>query len=620
MHELFDLGDAVIRDLPHVRVTRHAPRDGRACEYRKQFKPDGLGEAGYWIQRENDFLLDFTVKRLRHTVELSAFAQGGGGHEAPVVEQVATRDAGLTVESWLRVQPRYANGVVSQHPFQHAGLFLHLLRACLVALQEIHALGIVHCDIKEDNLCLPYSPYPYAAGQAVRLDFERARLIDFAFSVTPERPLRHPLPILPAAPYQSNLLKAALSADRGGKGRRLAAQQLDFRADLYSLGYCAGRLLEGGLLQPAGNAGAAALAGARRLVERLKAFDTSKRRGKTLPHAELIADIDALLADLTDVETYRRFEVAQVRAAQTCGDEAASDATGRRPTPLTPLATPLAVSPTEEYAQAKRETPPAGRTPRRIPRWLAPLLALTALVGYWQTTQPPAPASTNVKPTPKAELPPAADGEAEKRGKREAQWKRDADTQFQLEEAKAKKAKEKEQARAKAELAAELRAEAEAKAARAQPPPAPSAADEADKTEAPAPTKPAASANQTPPAAKPATASISHPRPGDDVKRAETIQGTLQGVDANRHAFLLIRSKTFGRLYYPQGELPRATEWALKGIYGSANYDYETFVVATDNPQSAELLRSPQSRAHGLQSLPEDTRVISGIVTVRRVE
>ena len=44
------------------------------------------------------------------------------------------------------------------HPFQRLDAFLYLLRACLVALKEIHAHRIVHCDIKEENICIPYTP------------------------------------------------------------------------------------------------------------------------------------------------------------------------------------------------------------------------------------------------------------------------------------------------------------------------------------------------------------------------------------------------------------------------------------------------------------------------------
>lgn len=417
----FDLSDAVIRDLPHVNVTRHAPRGGRPCEYRKAFKSARLGNAAYWVERENEFLLEFALKKLRHTVELSQFVQGG--IDEAVVDFVATRDAGVTLQDWLSVRPQYASGDTLKHPFRHAGMFLELLRACLMALEEIHRLGIVHCDIKEDNICLPYAPYPPQRGP-LRIGFDRLKLIDFSFSVSAERPLRHPLPIMPQAPYQSGLLKAALACDRAA-GTGAKAQQLDWRVDLYSLGYLAGRLLDAGLLQPRGQAGHAALEGARRLVERLRAFDDIG--GAELPHAGLIGDIDALLAPLEDVEEYREFRV-----------DGLQEAAPYTPAPFTPMAlaatanspaggaavTPIALNGAGLAAGAENAvpTPPIPRLivprvppkPRRAWMLAAALLGVSGLGlgifwavphGYWWSAAGTEASGPALSPPPAPPLP-----------------------------------------------------------------------------------------------------------------------------------------------------------------------------------------------------------------------
>lgn len=642
MHDPFDLSDAVIRDLDHVRVTRQAPRDGRRCEYRKRFKPDGLSDAAYWVQRENEFLLDFALKRLRYVVELSAYAQSSDGQHTPTVESVVTYDAGLTIEDWLRVRAEYPNGEIYSHPFKHAGLFLSLMRACLVALREIHRHGIVHCDIKPDNICLPYLPYPRQPGQAIRIDFERIRLIDFAFSITPERPLEHPLPIAPEAPYQSNLLQTALRDDSRRRNRaQPASQNLDYRVDLYSLGYLARHIVDKGLVQPGGPDGMAAMDGALDLVERLQAFDDGRRRpGRALPHDELIADIDALLKPLKDLDGYRQFDVARIR-------EPSPAEAVVQPTPMTPL---VRLDATPVMASVRR---------RRATKWPKLPLVVAGLLGaaaggfeYWkhrQTSAPPAPVekpATSAKASPKPESASAAAkaklADAEIEAKRQAKAREDARRQAEAEaEAKLKmelaekarlaeaeaqrKAKDMDAARWKAEseqmMKAELaRTEQEARRreeaeirARALAAEAQAAAAKLPQTEA---ARPAADAS----AAK-ATARIGSPAPGAEVERVAEIQGTLNGLADGQSAFLVIRStaEQFGRLYYPQGELPRAGDWSMKGVFGTANYEYQVLVVATDDPESARLLRATRSRNFGLKELPGDTRVISRTMMVRRV-
>src|SRR5262249_43998039 len=138
----------------------------------------------YWAERENYFLREFLKKQSRYTHVVQARHLIS---EDEAAKQVLTRDAGITVANWLRVKARYADTVTLSHPFQRSDAFLHLVRACLVALQELHENRIVHCDIKEDNICLPYRAQPQAAahgtGRRLRIDYEKLKLIDFAFSV-----------------------------------------------------------------------------------------------------------------------------------------------------------------------------------------------------------------------------------------------------------------------------------------------------------------------------------------------------------------------------------------------------------------------------------------------------
>jgi hypothetical protein len=221
---------------------------------------------------------------------------------------------------------------------------------------------------------------------------------------------------------------------------------------------------------------------------------------------------------------------------------------------------------------------------------------------YWKAAQAP--------------LPQAG---AEKRVGEKPVPKMDAAARAKAETARAEEARRaaENEARIKAELAAEIKAEAEAQsrteAAEAEESASPAAIPAANIwTEA----ESEADAGEEQPAP---AAEIDYPGDGDVVGKAVEIQGTLDEMTDDQYAFLVIRStaKRYGRLYYPQGELPHESEWRMKGILGTPNYEYEIFVVATGDPQSAEQLQAPRSRKFGLKSLPENTRVISQIVTVR---
>ena len=181
--EVFDSGAKTIIDCAHVRVERLGTvpvlfskvfkkvegRSGQRYDYR------------YWAERENFFLREFLKRQneFTHVVQARHLIS-----ENEAAKQVLTRDAGITIANWLRVKARYPDTATLSHPFQRTDAFLRMVRACLVALKQIHAHRIVHCDIKEDNICIPYAPHPFAGPQqAVRLEYENLRLIDFAFSV-----------------------------------------------------------------------------------------------------------------------------------------------------------------------------------------------------------------------------------------------------------------------------------------------------------------------------------------------------------------------------------------------------------------------------------------------------
>jgi serine/threonine protein kinase len=315
----FDLSDAIIKEEDHVRVSRRASKGGKPCTYWKSFQPGhsqqgghasgGLAHADYWTDRENRLIAELWAKNIKQVVQLAEVKRTPNGFSTPITEQIATFDAGLTLEDWLGLKPRYADRKTLSHPFHHAAALLSLLRACLLALREIHERGIVHLDIKADNICLPYQPYPFKPqpGALVQLDFDRLKLIDFAFSISRDNPLKHRLPVLPERAYQSGLFKTALREDAQRHVGPFHVDKLDWRADLYSLGHMIEGILDiDGLQSPKGLGGLAALQGIQAIVEQLKAFDQSERPS-TLPHDYLLSEVGHLLEGLGDCGAHHRF-------------------------------------------------------------------------------------------------------------------------------------------------------------------------------------------------------------------------------------------------------------------------------------------------------------------------
>jgi hypothetical protein len=160
---VFDLGRKTIVDCAHVHVERLGTYPVLFSKVFKEFE-DRTGhkyDYRYWAERENFFLREFLKRQneFTHVVQARHLIS-----ENEAAKQVLTRDAGITIADWLRVKPRYADTDTLSHPFQRSDAFLRMLRACLVALKQIHEHRIVHCDIKEDNICIPYAPNPFPAA------------------------------------------------------------------------------------------------------------------------------------------------------------------------------------------------------------------------------------------------------------------------------------------------------------------------------------------------------------------------------------------------------------------------------------------------------------------------
>ncbi|MFM8333522.1 MAG: hypothetical protein ACKN9T_17735, partial [Candidatus Methylumidiphilus sp.] len=247
-----------IRQFDYVEVERQLDDDGLGF-YRKRFLKTADGrDFSYWTEREIRFVSHFASVKTPQVARPKRVEYGGAA-----VKQVDTQDAGPSLDNWLklRVSPAHRPDRIGPLFADHADI-ARLLCACLQALHGLHQDGIIHCDIKADNICLGYLGTPLTED-GLRLDYARLSLIDFSFSVWPDTrtwELTQALPIAPdaaAADYISPYFKAILREDqlveeenqrlaRKGKAGKppQAWQRLNYSVDLFALGVMLRKLLD----------------------------------------------------------------------------------------------------------------------------------------------------------------------------------------------------------------------------------------------------------------------------------------------------------------------------------------------------------------------------------------
>jgi hypothetical protein len=243
IEHVFGRGRLKMATGEHVEVYREAVAPGERRRYTKRFLATGDADFGQWTEREWRILarlIGHGIRCIPDVVQFDGGLQGG-------VRLVQTYDAGVTVDQWATLLPVSRGGVFYRHVFEDCAHWWSLAHCCLAALDEIHSLGLVHLDIKGDNICVPYGPPSFDpdAGDAIYPIFQRLALIDFAFSVVSGEKLSTALPIgwQKDYDYQSPRLVRALDAGRAGDLQ--PTKDLDWRCDLYSLAAMLKRYLPG---------------------------------------------------------------------------------------------------------------------------------------------------------------------------------------------------------------------------------------------------------------------------------------------------------------------------------------------------------------------------------------
>jgi hypothetical protein len=288
---IFGRGRVKMATGDHVEVYREAAVPGERRRYTKRFLAAGGTDFRQWTDREWRILARLIGHGVRSVPAVASYHGGAEGGPS----ELQTYDAGVSVDQWATLLPVERDGVRRRSVLDDCAHWWALAHHCLAALDEIHALGLVHLDVKADNLCIPYAPASYkpADGGRLRVEFAHLALIDFAFSLVSRERLATSLPLgwQKDYDYQSPRLLRALEAGRAGD--LVPTQELDWRCDLYSLAAMLRRYLPD---EPAADGETAAADGwtrrrqddARALIYRLREChdgdDVASR-----PHRDLMA-------------------------------------------------------------------------------------------------------------------------------------------------------------------------------------------------------------------------------------------------------------------------------------------------------------------------------------------
>ena len=359
----------------HVEVERIQSGDGTGV-YRKRFLKTAAGaDYSYWTEREIRFVSHFASVKTPHVARPKLVEYGDAA-----VKQVDTQDAGPSLDHWLKLRVSPANRPDRIGPlFADPAEVARLLCACINALHELHKDGIVHCDLKADNICLGFVGEPLGED-GLRLDYDRLSLIDFAFSVWPgvrTWELAQPLPIDPdaaAADYVSPFFKDVLREDRRQQPPA-AWQRLNYNVDWYALAEMLRKMLKLLDSQRRDISGENPLESF--LYGLADEWQTQYANGEipaTLPHQAEIARIQARFSHVEDWAQSGRFIPREAPSVQVAP-----------PTALVlPAATPLA---REQTPIHKPGGTPLEPKPPKTRQWVLASLVGVALVtgggGYY---------------------------------------------------------------------------------------------------------------------------------------------------------------------------------------------------------------------------------------------
>ena len=230
---------------------------------------------------------------------ISSFHQGIAQTALSEV-RITVRWHGFDLDDWAKLLGTAPDSLIFSAEF-----VLALMRAALKSLQLLHLAGMVHCDVKGDNFCLPFEGLELGAQDARgMLRPDRLKLIDLGLTLSKAF---EPgvLPDLGGSRLASKAVPGA-GRDRlvdayadAEQGRMQGFNAIDWRYDLWALGMLFKRWpgFEASLLygQMRHTRNVYALADELLVFEATPPAASAAAVPAPLPHDALIAQIDALI-------------------------------------------------------------------------------------------------------------------------------------------------------------------------------------------------------------------------------------------------------------------------------------------------------------------------------------
>lgn len=137
------------------------------------------------VQQEKSSLVRNEIRILEHCTEkkLNRVVAMFDYNQKLSLQQITTISAGVDLSKWHDIKAKIINEhTVISDIFYNPLFLIAILKNSLLALKQIHQNDIIHCDIKLDNICLPFDGYDLEKGRVFKPLFDNISLIDFGHS------------------------------------------------------------------------------------------------------------------------------------------------------------------------------------------------------------------------------------------------------------------------------------------------------------------------------------------------------------------------------------------------------------------------------------------------------